>query len=488
MFLVNQAEKYKDRFAIQWQRQKFSYQDILNRSRETASDLLAIQPDWKGRRVASLVRPSFDYVILQWGVWRAGGVFVPIPDRASDKELSFLFSDIAPDMIFVEASDKERIMEVEKQFTIKTLSEIRQNETYTLPKMHDEDLSMFLYTSGTTGHPKGVEISHGNLIAQIKILTEAWAWSKHDKILLTLPLYHVHGIVNILSCALASGATCTIHANFDPPRIWRAFKEMTLFMAVPTIYAKLLDWYDQQDETTQMDLSANLKNLRLVVSGSAPLSTALFEKWHSVSGMRILERYGMTETGMILSNPLNGERRKGTVGQPLPGVSVKMVDENYQDISTGESGEILVKGDAVFQSYWQREKETKDAFIDGWFKTGDMAIVEDGYYRLLGRMSQDIIKSAGHKISAIEIEESLRDNPKVKDVAVVAVPDDVWGEIICAAIVPFNDKLTTNDLFKWIDTQFISYKKPRHIKLMADFPRNNLGKVVKNKVQKMFSD
>jgi malonyl-CoA/methylmalonyl-CoA synthetase len=257
-------------------------------------------------------------------------------------------------------------------------------------------------------------------------------------------------------------------------------------MAVPTIYAKLMEWYDDVDNDEQLKLAKAVSNLRLTVSGSAPLSTSLFDRWYEITGHKMLERYGMTETGMILSNPLDGERRKGAVGQPLPGVSVKLVDEQRQEISSGVPGEVLVNGRGVFSEYWRRPDETGASFHKGWFQTGDLSVEEDGFYRLLGRLNQDIIKTGGHKVSALEIEEVLREHPDINDATVVSIHDDVWGEIICAAVIPRTELLSDDSILEWCEDKFINHKRPRRVLIMNDFPRNNLGKVIKSDLREMF--
>ena len=201
-------------------------------------------------------------------------------------------------------------------------------------------------------------------------------------------------------------------------------------MAVPTIYAKLIEWYDDLPATDKKKYSKGISNLRLTVSGSAALSISLFDKWFKISNIKMLERYGMTETGMILSNPIKGLRKKGSVGKPLPGVSVLQVDEQLVKSKPGDNGEILVKGDSVFKGYWKRKKETKESFYKGWFRTGDLGVLEDRYFRLLGRISQDIIKTAGHKISSLEIEEKLRELDNIIVAAVVSILDEIWGELV----------------------------------------------------------
>ena len=488
MYLFNIAEKYGDHIALEVGDEKLTFDQLLKKSHALASSLLENKPSLMGERVISIIKPSFDYVILQWAVWRVGGIFVPLPEKLTNSDLSFYFNDIDPSLIIIDKKLKSVISPLAKDYDLKIVEDLEINSNNELPKINMKSPCMFLYTSGTTGKPKGVILSHANLEAQIVSLQKAWEWSEKDKILLTLPLYHVHGIVNVLMCSLASGATCVIHSKFDSESIWNEISksEITLFMAVPTIYAKLIEWYDDLPATDKKKYSKGISNLRLTVSGSAALSISLFDKWFKISNIKMLERYGMTETGMILSNPIKGLRKKGSVGKPLPGVSVLQVDEQLVKSKPGDSGEILVKGDSVFKGYWKRKKETKESFYKGWFRTGDLAVVEDRYFRLLGRISQDIIKTAGHKISSLEIEEKLREHDQIKDAAVVSIPDETWGELVCAAIIRLSNNLTEEKLHIWIKDYFISYKRPRKILFLDDFPRNNLGKVIKEDLKVFF--
>jgi malonyl-CoA/methylmalonyl-CoA synthetase len=245
-------------------------------------------------------------------------------------------------------------------------------------------------------------------------------------------------------------------------------------------------------ESLTIEEQASLKKLmskfRLMVCGSAALPISVMEKWEQLSGQRLLERYGMTELAMAISNPYKGERRAGCVGMPLPGVNIKLVNEQYEPVAISEPGEIIVSGNNVFKEYWNKPEATKEAFTnDGWFKTGDIAIIEDGYYRIMGRNSVDIIKSGGYKISALEIEEVLRENDIIQDCAVVGINDDEWGELIVAAIV-LNDKQVFDEklLSDWLVQKMAAYKKPRKYLCLAELPRNAMGKVVKNEVKKLF--
>ena len=484
MYLIEQAERFRERPALRSDAVELSFGELLDKSADVAASLLQERDSLGGERIVSLLPPSIDYVTLQWAVWRAGGIFVPLPPVQPESELSFVLKDLSPSSIVVPLNhQRQRTIE---GVPVQRFSSLTPAIKGDLPSLNPYDVAMILYTSGTTGTPKGVVVTHQNLEAQIKSLQKAWGWTEQDRILLTLPLYHVHGIVNILCSSLASGAVCTIHENFDAERTWRELNRQTLFMAVPTIYSKLMEYYESSPDEEKAMMTEAAKNLRLTVSGSAALSVSLFDRWEGITGHRMLERYGMTETGMILSNPLEEDRRKGTAGQPLPGVSVRLVDDEMDDVDEGFSGEVLVKGDGVFSQYWGRVIDSEEVFHDGWFRTGDLAILEEGYYRLLGRMSQDIIKSGGHKISALEIEETVRTHPRVRDVSVVAVKDEVWGETVCAALIPADNSFDLDEFMDWTRSNLISHKRPRNVKVMNEFPRNRLGKVVKSKVRNLF--
>ena len=314
-----------------------------------------------------------------------------------------------------------------------------EEQAVALPDIQVERPAMILYTSGTTNKPKGVVMTHANLEAQISTLVSSWEWSDTDKTICVLPLHHVHGVVNVVCCSLWSGAVCRFMKGFSPVDIFSLFNngDVNVFMAVPTIYYKLITHFESLPSEEQKHLTASMTRFRLMVCGSAALPVSVMEKWKDISGHTLLERYGMTEIGMAISNPYHGERRAGYIGMPLPGVEVKLVNESFQQVADGEPGEILIRGKNVFREYWRKPEATAKEFTaDGWFKSGDVAVVEDGYYRIMGRSSVDIIKSGGYKISALEIEEELRKHEAISDCAVVGIPNDEWGELIVSAIVP----------------------------------------------------
>jgi malonyl-CoA/methylmalonyl-CoA synthetase len=348
---------------------------------------------------------------------------------------------------------------------------------------------MIIYTSGTTGRPKGVVTTHQNIGAQIAALVEAWEWRPSDRLLLVLPLHHVHGIVNGLGSALAVRATCELMPAFDAERVWDrlASGEITVFTAVPTIYNRLIAAYDAAPPDVRRSRSTGVGRLRLMMSGSAALPMQTLERWREITGHTLLERYGMTEIGMALSNPLHGARRPGSVGTPLPGIDVRLADDTGNTVPDGLPGELEVRGPSVFLEYWKRPDETRAAFRHGWFRTGDVAVCERGMFRLLGRTSVDIIKTAGFKVSALEIEEVLRTHPAIAECAVVGVADLDLGERVSAAIeLRGGALLSLEELQQWAKVQLAPYKVPKALCAVDSLPRNAMGKVLKPEVAALF--
>lgn len=489
---IQQANQHLQQTAIIDNNGNYTYQQLLQASAEFASLLLNNKTDLQEQRVAFMVNPGFDYVKTQWAVWRAGGIAVPLCLSHPLPSLQYVLEDTESSILVVSPQYEALLknLAAEKSIRLIVLSANDAVPETTLPLVTAERRAMILYTSGTTNLPKGVVTTHANLQAQITTLINAWQWSSNDKIVCILPLHHVHGIVNVVSCALWSGASCRFLPEFDAAALFSLFKSgaLTLFMAVPTIYFKLISYYEALPAAEQIELTSAMQQFRLMVSGSAALPVTVMEKWKTISSHTLLERYGMTEIGMAISNPYNGERKAGYVGLPLPGVQIRLADEHYNDAPANEPGEILVKGDNVFNEYWNKPEATKKEFTtDGWFKTGDMAVAENGYYRIMGRSSVDIIKSGGYKISALEIEEVLRTHLQIKDCAVVGLENEEWGEVVAAALVIHNnDAIDTNALNTWIRERMPAYRVPRKYIVVAELPRNAMGKVTKNDVKKMF--
>ena len=493
--ILEQAEKFKDKAAIYSDGQSYTFQDLINKSGHLANIILQDVNDLKEARVAFMINPGFGYVQTLWAIWQAGGVAVPLCITHPLPSLEYVLEDTEADIIILSAEYLDTLNPYFQKKTIRVIlfeSLVDTNNITSLPAINSSRKALILYTSGTTNKPKGVVTTHENIEAQITTLVSSWEWSNADHVLCVLPLHHVHGIINVIGCAMWSGAACTFIPHFSAATVFDLFSErdINVFMAVPTIYFKLIAFLETLAQDNRDLLKLVMQRFRLMVCGSAALPVSVMEKWETLSGQKLLERYGMTELGMAISNPYRGDRRAGYVGLPLPGVSIKLVDEKYEEVNEGEPGEIIVKGKNVFLEYWQKPEATRETFTsDGWFKTGDIAIVENGYYRIMGRNSVDIIKSGGYKISALEIEEVLRLYDSIDDCAVVGINDDEWGELIVAAIMVIPEKQITfneKELSDWIVQKIASYKKPRKYLMVDELPRNAMGKVVKNDVKKLF--
>jgi malonyl-CoA/methylmalonyl-CoA synthetase len=348
---------------------------------------------------------------------------------------------------------------------------------------------MLIYTSGTTGKSKGVALSYRALAENTASVTGLWRFAPEDRLVLALPLFHVHGLCLGVAGMLLNGLTLLLEPRFDAARVVDAFARngATVFMGVPTMYVRLLEHLDAHPGS-----AAALRRGRLFTAGSAPLPAADFANFRSRTGHAILERYGMSETLFTLSNPYDGERRPGTVGLPTPGCAVRIVDDDGRDVPDGELGEIVVKSDGLMNGYWGREADTAVSFRDGWFRTGDVAFRGDGgYVTIAGRKSVDIIKSGGYKIAAREIEDVLRRHPAVKDAAVVGLPDRVWGQRIAAALVLADGSepgATCAEVAAFAAEHLADYKKPRTVVALPELPRNALGKVQKHLLARAFPD
>ncbi|MBO0929383.1 acyl-CoA synthetase [Fibrella aquatilis] len=478
-----------------------SYGALQATSTQFARLLLDGQADLAEARVAFMVSPGADYVRVQWGIWLAGGVAVPLCTTYPLASLQYVIEDTEAGIVVVSPEFESLLTAYVQARGLRFIVLGREENvpdnvaSGVLPTIDDSRRAMILYTSGTTNLPKGVVTTHAAIDAQVTTLLDAWAYSDADYSLCCLPLHHVHGIINVVSCTLRAGGTVAFLPHFSAAAVFDWFEKTAnaghvgVFMAVPTIYFKLIAYFETLSNDQQMRLTASLNTFRLMVSGSAALPVSVMEKWETISGHRLLERYGMTELGMAISNPYQGERRAGHIGQPLPGVGIRLVNDAGHALVAGDAspGEIQVRGANLFLEYWRKPTATAEAFTaDGWFKTGDVAVLEDGYYRMLGRSSIDIIKSGGYKLSALEIEEVLRTHPDIADCSVVGIDNDEWGELVVAALVVSNPQLDTGVLNTWLRERMPAYKVPRRYLIVAELPRNAMGKVTKNDLKKMF--
>lgn len=469
----------------------WSYQELLRRAQSVAARLARadLRP---GDRAGLFLPRRKESVALFLGVLGAGGVAVPFSVRGAPREIAHQIVNAGISLVVGEPAVKKILADAIASVNLADpprcvdagalLETTMPGPISSLPEIAASAPALILYTSGTTGRPKGVVHTHDSLWSQVDILGQAWEWSCADQLLHILPLHHIHGLVNGMLGPLRAGAGLRFLDAFAPAEVWNllAGGDASVFYAVPTIYHQLAAAWESQESVVRRFWSEGAGRLRLAVSGSAALPSRLWKRWEEMTGQALLERYGMTEIGMAISNPYRGERRPGTVGHPLPGLRVRLADESGADVSEGAPGEIMVQGRSLFHEYWNDPAATRASFRDGYFLTGDVAEVRDGYIRIQGRASVDILKSAGYKISALEIEEALREHPAVQEVAVVGVPDAEWGEIVTACVVPVpGQALTIEQVRGWCKERLAPYKAPRRLELRPELPRNALGKVVK---------
>jgi len=487
------------------------YAGLLELSARAARVLLGERADLDGERVAFLVTPSLRHVATQWGIFRAGGVAVPLCVTHPAPELAHVLDDAKPTALVADREFEALARPLAEARSIRWITpsqlaaaSARVGATRDLPRVDPSRPAMLIYTSGTTGKPKAAITTHAIFAAQLHSITQAWEIDARDHILHALPLHHLHGILNALGSILYAGATCELLPRFDAEIVWQrlaARSGITLFMGVPTMYDRLASHWDAVDESERERRTEALRALRLMVSGSAALPASMLERWRTISGHVLLERYGMTEIGMALGNPLHGERRAGSVGVPFPGVEARIVETPDTDTDTATDaaagsgavldqgpGELQIRGPNVFAGYFEKAGATSASFTpDGWFRTGDIAVRERGYYRLLGRASVDILKTGGFKVSALEIEETLREHPSIAEVSVVGIPDSEWGERVAAAVVlrP-GHSLELAPLRAWGKERLAPYKVPSILRVVSELPRNALGKVLKPELKKQF--
>jgi malonyl-CoA/methylmalonyl-CoA synthetase len=468
---------------------RHSYHDVHMRINRFATGLLAQNNDLNEERIAFLIPASLDYVTALHGIWRAGGIAIPLNTASAEAELEHYLGSAGVTRVIANQEYQGSVRALCERLNIEFLAvdDVLADAPGALAGLAAERRAMILFTSGTTSKPKGVVITHKAIRAQITTLVDAWEWSENDVIPLFLPLHHIHGIINVLSCALWVGATVHLMPKLDIPKLFAEVVAGTynVFMAVPTIYVKLIDYLDGLNAEDARMVCDGFGRMRLNVSGSAACPVKVFNQWQDLTGQVLLERYGMTEVGMAISNPYDGERRAGSVGQALPGVTVQLFDEDDRPVTEDAvPGEIRMKGENVFHEYWNNETATEESFKDGWFCSGDIAVIEDGYIRIMGRSSIDIIKSGGYKLSALEIEGVLLTHEDISEVAVIGVQDDTWGEAV-AAVVSLRDgaSLEFADLKKWCDGRMSAYKVPKQLKVLSALPRNAMGKVTKSELK-----
>ncbi len=449
----------------------------------------------KGDRIALQLPKCLPFIYLHLAVMRLEAISLPLNSGYPAHELSYFLQDAEAKLFFVDASSQQNLtamladLPVVKETIFLDTASISNFQSLiapfdpatNVPIPQDLDATcLMIYTSGTTGRPKGAELTHGNLTANLNSLHEAWGWRDDDVLLHVLPVFHVHGLIVALHGALNAGATAVLLPTFNPEKTLQTLQDRkcTVFMAVPTIHRRLVN--------TPNAASYDLSHMRLFTSGSDRLPDDLFKAYQEIFGHTLLERYGMSETSMLISNPLHGERRVGSVGLPLPGVEVRIVHpETEEPLPDNEVGAVQVRGDNVCKGYWRQPDKTAAAFTaDGWLRTGDLGLREpDGYFTLKGR-SKDLIISGGYNIYPPEVELVLAEHPAVQASAVIGCPDEEWGERVTAVIIPRDGfEVSADDITAHCKARLVNYKVPRHVLFVEELPRNSLGKIQKAKLR-----
>lgn len=481
--------------------QTHSYADADLRSAQIATVLLSLGAV-AGDRVTVQVEKSVHNLFLYFACLRAGLVYHPLNTAYTEPELRYFLDDAEPTIVVCGCDSMALVESLVSKKPIKAVLsleadgrgtlirkaleiEIDELEKNTVTRSKGSDMAALLYSSGTTGQPKGIMLSHDNLRTNAQTLVETWGFTASDRLLHMLPIYHVHGLFVGISCVMMVGASMEFHEKFEVETALTALPNCRVMMGVPTYYTRLL--------ANSMFDKSSCANMRLFISGSAPLLEETFNEFKHRTGHTILERYGMTETGMNTSNPLRGERRAGTVGQALTGVSTRIVDDNGEPIAKLTTGNLQIKGANVFSGYWRMpEKTAHDFTADGFFNTGDKAKIDaDGYISIIGR-ANDMIISGGLNVYPKEVEMVINDIDAVKESAVIGVANADFGEQVVAVVViePTNKSLNALSSEAIIDhckRYLANYKIPKRIEFTEKLPRNAMSKVQKNVLRERYS-
>jgi len=468
---------------------QYSWRD-LDRATAMMANLLQSLDLEPGARIAVQVDKSVEAAMLYLATLRAGYVFLPLNTAYQSAEIEYFVGNAEPAVVVCSTRNFGWVSPIAFKAgarAVFTLNEdrtgsllkraVHMRDTHTVAQKGPDDLAAILYTSGTTGRSKGAMLSHDNLLSNAVVLKSYWGWEKGDVLIHALPIFHVHGLFVALHGALINGSPMRWVSKFDPKTVVRLLPRATVFMGVPTLYVRLL----AEPALTRQACAG----MRLFISGSAPLLIETFREWQERTGHTILERYGMSETAMLTSNPYlasQGPRRGGTVGFPLPGVGVRVHDETGRELPAGEIGGIEVRGPNVFKGYWRMPEKTREEFTaDGWFKTGDVGMIDaQGYVTIVGR-SKDLIISGGYNVYPAEIEGYINEMPGVAESAVVGVPHPDFGEVGVAVVTAKpGASLKAEQILASLKARLANFKIPKHCAEVSELPRNTMGKVQKN--------
>jgi len=468
-----------------------TYRDLLDQSEKYANGFKALGLQ-AGDRVSIQVSKSPEVVFIYLACLRSNLIFHPLNTAYKEKELSFFLNDAKPSVFICEqeVSDKIASLDIDQLpsniYTLLpnqkgTIHDIKVPGNHEVQDCPEEQIAALLYSSGTTGKPKGIMLSHGNIGSNAHALKEAWQFTSDDCLLHALPIYHVHGLFVALGCALLSGSKVLWLDTFNPDAVVNALPNCTVMMGVPTYYTRLLS-----NEKLNKEV---VKNIRIFISGSAPLLEETFDEFYIRTGHEIIERYGMTETNIISSNPVNGERKSGTVGVCLKAQALRIVDEGQNILGLDDIGNIQVKGPNVFKGYWNLPEKTKEDFgTDNFFSTGDKGFLDaEGYLTIVGR-AKDMIISGGLNVYPKEVESVINEIEGVIESAVIGLPDDDLGEKVVAVIVRKDQsQITESEVISSLKTQIAGFKVPKKIILIEELPRNAMGKVQKNILRDIYA-
>ncbi|MGO3058354.1 malonate--CoA ligase [Halomonas sp. AOP43-A1-21] len=474
---------------------RYRYGDVLTTSRKMASVLLELGVS-PGDRVAVQVDKSPEIVMLYLACLQVGAVYLPLNTAYTDSEIAYFLEDAQPQLyvcrpaVLKEAQERASTSGVAHVESLGTKADgslmekvANAPETEQVCEVAGDDLAAILYTSGTTGRSKGAMLSHKNLASNSQSLSEAWQYTEQDHLIHALPIFHTHGLFVACNITLINGASMTFLPKLDVDELLDLMPHATVLMGVPTFYTRLL-----ASERLNREVVANM---RLFISGSAPLLAETHEAFEERTGHAILERYGMTETNMNTSNPYHGKRRPGTVGMPLPGVEVRIADrESGKALAQGETGMVELRGPNIFQGYWRMPEKTQAEFRDdGFFITGDLGLIDEhGYLNIVGR-DKDLVISGGYNVYPKEVEQLIDDLPGVMESAVIGVPHGDLGEGVVAVVVPSaSDAISEAQILAALKDQVARYKQPKRVFFAESLPRNVMGKIQKNQLRTTYTD